>query len=302
MAIVSVIEIAEGNRGEVDYRGVRKYTRVFQVLVDNDADGPMTVSTHASIPTRGLPYVASTESDDGAFVKMIRPERSTKDRRVWTVTVEYDSAADSSADGGGGSGSPGSPGANPASRPENPLLRPVEWSLDWIEETRAFQADLDGKIYANSAGLLFSPPRTRVVCLPVITAIKNYASFDYVDANAYFDKVNLEEWQGFGVETVKSRVKLKSAYEGGFGFVRAEWTFTVNRNPDYADKWTVTPLLDKGPFYIDNVTGKKRYFAGPMHESNEGLLDGGGGALAEGAPEQYVTFREYDKVTFVGVP
>jgi hypothetical protein len=299
MAVVSCNEIHRGREAEAEYGQGRRFVRYWRVRTNDDTDGPYIVGSHPAIPLLGMPYyVKPGEADARAFVTSIRPQQDDADPRLWVVTVSYDSVATAA---GGGSGEPGGGGASPQNRPENPLDRPVEWQMSWVEEQRAFTKDLDGRPYRNAAKHYFEPPRTRPHTLARITATKNYASFGYTQAKSYFNKVNSAAWKGFAKHEVKvEHVSLRSAFENGMGYVQATWSFLID-----PDLWIPTRILNRGPFYLSAggllPAGTPIPFMDSMGNPTLGLLDEAGGKLAENVDPNYLQFRDYNEINLAGI-
>lgn len=279
MAVVSCKEIV-GDGCTLEFSQARSYNRRFRIKTDNDLDGPLTVSMHHELPAGGSVYVeASGAVDPNAFLRSIRPNRSADDPRVWIVDCAYTNtdartgAPGSLDQGGAGSGEPGQGASPPTERPENPLDRPTVWAMDFVKEMESVEVDLDAKPVANSLGVLYSPAHQIPKPFCQITATKNYASFTYDQALAYFGKISSDVWHGIGAKKPRiDGVSLRGLYENGVSFVQATWTFLVN-----PDGWNPTKLLDQGAFY-KTVLGIQLPFNldGRGLGGGLGMLDGDG--------------------------
>jgi len=91
MAVTSAEEYSvHGTRGNDGYT----YESVYQVLTDNDDDGPVTVHNHfkstATLPWRGDQFMFGNDSDTTSLCISVvakRPERQS--RRLWHVTCNF---------------------------------------------------------------------------------------------------------------------------------------------------------------------------------------------------------------------
>jgi hypothetical protein len=301
VAVVSVEEIKDGRGGTSSYDRSREINRVFRVITDDDRDGTFIVGSARKLPGLGDVYDTGHkgEKDKSLFASSISPQQDPQDPRLWIVTVRYISAAAAAAAQGGGFGSsqPGGGGQAPQQHQENPLNRPTEWKLTWTKVKKAVYKDLKGNDVTNSAGFYFSPPVERDAKQAIITATKNYPSFDFWEAASLFEMVNTDAWKGFNPRTLKiDGIDIASAYENGYSFVRTTWTILYN-----PDKWIPFKVLDRGSFYLVGAVGaqKPQPFTDPAGNIlAEGLLDGNGGKLAVGANPVYRSFTLYTEGRF----
>lgn len=88
MAIVSVNEALPSGGGNFTLEA-RNYTRVFDVVSDDIADGPITVINDPRIPAFYSPFAHGGDSDVQAVVTMIDPQRNTMQPLYWKVIVRY---------------------------------------------------------------------------------------------------------------------------------------------------------------------------------------------------------------------
>ena len=134
MSVTSVAEIKEGRSGEWSLGGGRRWTRTFRVVTDDDRDGGPTVVQASGLPALGTFYLTPEgEVDTQAVLQSLVPTQDDQDARLWTVTASYDTQVSTTQQSGGGSGTPGGGGAHPATRPDNPLDRPVTWSAATVK-------------------------------------------------------------------------------------------------------------------------------------------------------------------------
>jgi hypothetical protein len=300
VAVIECKEIPDGRGGGINLDRSRQWTRVFRVVTDDPRDGAPTVVQASGLPPVGTFYLTATgEVDTDAVCQSLSPAQDPTDDTVWTVTASYDTRVDTGAQAGGGSGSPGQGGAHPATRPENPLDRPVKWSAGTVKVKKSATTDKDGLDVINSAGQLYSPGYERDAVLGKITAVKNYAEYVYLDALDWVDWVNDDEWYGFPAQTVKvDDVSIAENYENGVRFVTVTWTFLYN-----PDGWNPTRILDRGTYYL--LAGVKKTdtvldASGNVTVVGEYLLDGSGGKVTPPTAAVYNLFRFYDEATFTG--
>lgn len=114
-----------------------------------------------------------------ATIAVSRRERANH----WIVRATWDNPADSSDD-------------SSEVDPENPLAAPLrfEWSLSTNGE--AIDRDVSGNPIVNSSGFAFDSSPQRDFTAPVLTVIRNVASFDISTALAYVNSVNSGTWRG----------------------------------------------------------------------------------------------------------
>lgn len=91
MAVVSVLENADGRDGSEDEKFTHKYTRTFSVIVDDAKDGAIVVRQAVGIPRIGDPYVTPNEQDLGSRCISVVPRQDSTGALLFIVVCEYDS-------------------------------------------------------------------------------------------------------------------------------------------------------------------------------------------------------------------
>jgi hypothetical protein len=156
MAVLDCKEIHEGRRGSVNEKGVREYTRMFQVITDSPTTSIAEVGDAFGMPRIGDFYVTGTESDEGATLRRILPNQNPEAPEWWTVTCEYSSASEAVQNpqgtvdpfehfGGAAGGGGNATGQRGAPEERDPLLRPIEFSVNGT----LFQKSTNGRDYSG---------------------------------------------------------------------------------------------------------------------------------------------------------
>jgi len=269
MAIVSVQEIT-GAQAALNEKFERTYTRKFRVITDSALVGAAAVG-NAVPPVIGSSYLTATESDLGAFCNSIQPVQDSDNPRVWEVTVEY---------------GPQEPGD------ENPLNRPLEISWSFAQFTRVCDRDINGHALLNSAGDFFDPPPEIDDSRPVLTIVRNEASFDPAQAIDYQDAVNSDSFLGFAAGTAKVMgISSSLQFESNIFFWKTSYEFQFRR-----DGWKLS-VLDQGRYKTNHKPIPEKDSGGNdmvgTHVSDPVPLDGSGNPLTNPTPSTAV-FREFD--------
>lgn len=282
MAIVSVREVASGRDGSLNNKGERSYSRTFQVVTSDPLDGPLLVRTAAGIPQRGSIYATATEFDPGAKVKTVNPAQDADNPKVWTVRVEYDSVTED--------------------KPENPLDRPAEITWSAAPYSRVVWRDVDGKAILNSAGSYFDPPLEVDDSRPVLTIVRNEATYNPAVAIDYQDAINSDSWLGFAPRQAKvAKIEASSAIENDVFYWRVVREFHFRR-----ETWAMS-VLDQGRYekrndkpvpikvYTENGTAIPN-----SHVTDPVPLDGAGLRLTNPGPDtaKFLTFKVYKERPF----
>jgi hypothetical protein len=123
-----------GDRAGTDtYEKRRTYTRVFEVITDDEADDEQIVGNADGIPVLGTGF----EADTDAVVVSVSCRQSEDTPLIWYVTVEYDTEPPKPGEIGGDrdvdfDGNPIERGGTGGGQPfDNPLLEPPVWSIDF---------------------------------------------------------------------------------------------------------------------------------------------------------------------------
>lgn len=219
--------------------------------------------------------VGSAHPDDAsASVQSIQVSCQSRDGTDWSVEVEY---------------GPIRPGES------SPLLEEpeVDWGLAAYQ--RIADADRDGNPIVNSAGDPYDPPLTRDDSRPLLTIVRNEATYSPLLADAYRDTVNLATFFGAPAGTVKCKsITAKRAWSplvaGGFYWV-VTYLFEFNR-----DGWTSRPL-DIGYRRLDGANRRQILIDGQPATSPV-PLDGAGGVLTPGDPPVFLAFELYPEADY----
>jgi hypothetical protein len=242
MAVVSVYKLWTGRGATDTHLNHRTYREVFEVLVDDPLTLPEIIAN-----TAGIPQVGTTlATDPGAVMVDFDMEQSEENPCRWLLTAKYDSKPelpDSLSPDGGST-------LSPSEIPENPLLRPAVWSINFQKTTEVgdkwYRVDDAGAVanaltaVRNSAKLPFDPPLTIEVSRPVIHVVKNVRPD--VATLAFFlslqDAVNKDPWKGLGRRVARiDGASGDGKFENGVAFVEVKIEIALKW-----DTWDARPL------------------------------------------------------------
>lgn len=312
-----VTEKHEGRGGSFEAGGngnegvQRRYTRVFQVLMDSILDGPLAVVQAEGIPRITDPYVEGDKVDLGARCHSVEPQQEPLHRRVWTVTAAYSTDSDDIGDpdkevsptdpeqqpgeqGGAGQGQGG----------DDPLNQPADISWDSEQYTRpvdeAYNTDAGRtEQVTNSAGDAPTPPLEKDDNRPTLTITRNQRTFDPYLPIAYQDTVNEDSFFGFDPGQAKcQRISARTVHEKSKSFWSVTYVFAFRR-----DGWNVS-FRDEGYFQVSGGERLQIFTDDdvPIPVSQPWPLNGAGGKLGAAAVAAssffYRRYRIYDRKSF----
>lgn len=172
MAVVSVTKKWSGRPVSLS-KDQRSYTEGYTVLVDSPENAPILVVSASGLPPDG----AALPGDNWARLR----RRTAREigPLAYEVSCIYETAPKSGA----------TPGADP-------LSEPAKISFTTQRTREQVEVDLDGRVVANTAAILFDPPIEIDVDDPVMIVSKNYPSVDIGVLMAYRNAVNSDEFFG----------------------------------------------------------------------------------------------------------
>lgn len=182
MSVVSVNELDLPREGEVTTLE-RRYIRAFQVITDDNNDGP--------IVARAAPLIdiGFFHPDDFA-ARVVRVTPQARSRVIWTVTIEYTTLAPDEA------------------FVDDPLERKPQIIWSHTNDTKAIIEDqVTGEPIANSSGEPFDPIEVRAPRLR-LTLIVNRATFDPLQSLAFIDRVNSAPVTVAGLTVAADQAKI----------------------------------------------------------------------------------------------
>lgn len=179
----------------------RTYINQYVVQTNDLADGPQTVRAHASCPAIGDSYVCGNDADVLATCTDVDVDADAENPYVWHVTATYDTdrligvAID------------------------NPLNLPPEVSWSYAKYEKPLVRDATGVPLVNSSKEAFDPGVMYNDARPVLSVVRNEASFDPAIALAYQEACNTDIFAGAGPRCAKlttmsgqKQVDIGSAY------------------------------------------------------------------------------------------
>jgi hypothetical protein len=176
---------------------------------------------------------------------------------------------------------------------ENPLLRPVKYSLENYEEEELLLKDNDDAAIVNSVGDQFDVPPTQEEVYLVLVASANYANLQTVinTANTYHGTVNRTSFYRSPAKTVRF-LPITSGelqYENGFTFYTVSYRFAFK-----ASGWTPREFLNQGWRFRENAGEDPKPAIDPVTRQmvlNPVKLALDGTMLPEGQDPVFVSFE-----------
>lgn len=273
MGIVSVKETYI-RTAETNEKFQRTYTRTFTVITDDPWTGPAVVREAVPIAIADT-YDTGTEYDTGAYCLTKNATCTADDGKQWTVTANY--------------------GPPPENTAGDPLSKP--WEIDWsfAPYERPADQDSNGAPIVNTVGDPFSTATMRDDSRPVLTIVRNEATFSPALAYLYRDTVNSDDFFGASPGQVKvSNISGKRDFDPIYGFF---WAVTYAFTFDAAGYSKF--ILNQGFRELDTNTGKlKNVTVQGVPVSEPVLLSKKGQAMPPNSPPFYCQFDLYFQAAF----
>ena len=278
MSIVSAKLEPNTQQGTRTEGGKRTYRAMYVVVTDDINDGPLTVRMAAGIPQIGDSYSLGNDYDPTAFVKSITPTRKGENSKVWEVVVEWSELA----------------------KVDNPLNRPAKKNWGFEQAGKVAWQDIDGKAILNSAGDYFDPPIEIEDSRPLLTVVRNDATFDPLLAIDYQDAVNEDRFLIANPGQCKvAGIEASEEEENDVKFWRVVFHFAFRR-----EGWLAEPL-DQGRYATVDANGAAQKRTPIPDKAGDPVtdpvpLDGKGAELVDATPEtaKFLKFTVYKKRLF----
>jgi hypothetical protein len=258
MAILFVREQFLNRDGDGSEKAERNYTRIWKVGVDSLLHDSRTILAAPTLPHLFDLYVGADGSVDelGATCRKLSA-RHIEDF-VWEVTARYSNKTQQAEKG------------NP-----NPLLRPVDISVDGVTFEKPIDFTPDGAPICSSTAERFDPAVTRDDSRRTYLFVRNEAEPSAL-ANTYKDVTNSDTWNGNPPGTAKvSTIKETRVDENNFYYWKVSYPVSVD-----LDGWDAK-VMDVGTKWFDS-TGVKHFVFTDAHSqplSGAQPLNGEGGPL-----------------------
>ena len=227
MQILSITDSIDGQAGSWSGKGGRVYTNSLIVITDDARVGPRAVvqglglSNGDSYRYPVAPGTTAVEWDYGSFIDSVDAAKDAEDGCQWKVTIKY-LPFDWASQGG-------ATGAAAALGQFDPFAIPpqVQWGSQKFEAY--LTKDANGNPLQNTAGDPFDPPPKRDDSRPVLTIVRNEATFDPLYAGNYKDTCNGTVFLGYDINTVKcDDIVAKREYHADYGYYwEVTYTFTL---------------------------------------------------------------------------
>ena len=285
-------------RGKADWDGKRlvtTYEDMFELVADNEQEGPRTVIESLGIRV-GEPFF----DDEFAFAKTVGPAaRNPEARLEWLVPVFYTSQfpledADEVL----------------AETPPDQRRLKRRWTAETMNELFTHDAIDTDKPFVSSSGEVIEA--THDIKFPVLTVERYKETFDPSEILNYANHSNEDTFYGAPAKTalvtaIEAEEDAKEVFQGVlYDRVRYVVAFkipiteqnkgwlmrvadmgTQHRDPDNPDEFI--PYLSKE----SSADGVKSHIRGP--------LDGDGNRLPEGSPLVFLEFNEFKTATLANL-
>lgn len=251
MAVVSVEETPE-SRGGYDDEYQREYTRTFEVLTDDEDDGPITVEFAAGIPRVWDAFVErnGTSGDAIAVCRKVSARRSLDDPLMWVVTCEF-SISRQTGIGAQGSAANRQPGGTNA---DDPTKWAPQYSWGAQQVKVPFRKDRTGRWVLNSAGDPYDPLPELDASIPTLTVSRYQAAFNAEMAKSYAYAVNADTF--LFADPGQARLQPITAESEATGGVLL-WKVRITVEFMTVFPYTWQPwILDAGYRRVNLTTGK----------------------------------------------
>jgi hypothetical protein len=260
--------------GDITEEGAREYVVTLEVITNSVNDGPYTVLTTASLPTRGQQYSYGGESDPYAFCRRVggcklRDVDGT--RKIWRLSAHYSTLGSKE---------------NPENQPGNPLDWAWKISGRVTGDRKPKFKDRNNRAIANSADEPFDPAPELLSPNVLLDLKKNTATISLEQWWNSQGAVNNADIWGLG-SSRKARINTWTwdiIYTGNGGaYIANHFEVEVRR-----DKFLFEPL-DQGFRKKIGINGNGEPEYAPILirgdiPSKEIPLDGQGSVLLAGAP------------------
>ncbi len=307
MSVVGFAEERPGSPKVDESLNKRTYVRMFRVLCDSLADGPLTALSAPGVPRAFAPYVFGNEHDDYALCRNVTAERAQAASLYWFVEARYETPEPRER----GNESAGT-GSEKAGQNENPLLMlpEVSTSLEKFRELIYWVYDplADNKIQPcrNSAKQVFDPPPEKDSSRLILSITRNESigtNHPFIDVN-YADAVNADTfwgcaagvWKCQGITSARETKQLAN----GTTLPYLKCAYKFEARPD----WDLQ-ILDAGAFYFANAfdtrtapPNDKRIQFQLKGSPITGPLNGNGERLPDGANPVFLPLRPYRRIPF----
>ena len=199
MAITDFNETHHGRRMTIGDKGVRTYSKSWQVITDDPATEQLEIKIDGRCPRIGDPYSGGSQFDQFATCRSVTVQQ--EDNRIeWTIEAEY-STAKSKQD------------KDDQIEP-NPLLQPAKIFWEFNHYSKPVDRAISSNIITsattdvpivNAAYDPFAPaPEIDDVRLS-LRVEKNFSSYDVIQAYEYTNVINQDVYLGADARTWKIR-------------------------------------------------------------------------------------------------
>lgn len=244
---------------KIDSAGKRSYEEKYLILCTAGTTDDQALLA-AGMPRWGDPY----PGNPNATVSDLSAELAVEAcGTIYTAIATYTTAT--SEDG------------SPIDR-EDPISDPPVFSFKTIRDRRIAEKDQNGKVYQNSAKVLFDPPFERQWNRRAITIERNELLYSSAYADEWQNVINSAAWGAYAARTAMVvSIDAVSVFDRGMSYWRV--TYEVEINPD---GWQPS-LLDRGLHILDGA-GKPVPIERDGVRLSEPVLLNGSGAEATGSP------------------
>jgi hypothetical protein len=280
-----------GAEATVGPNGERSYRRSFLAKSNLTRELRTAILASPMLPRYGAPH----PEDFNATCSKVTPKQHKKNPYLWDVDCEWTTLH--------GQG-------NEADKQKPPDQRRPHWSYHFSPAHRYFPRDLDGKLFADSAGTPFDPPPDMPIWIDEVT-IQRYepvvADIRSQD-RGYMNGTNTDDWQGAQPnEALIADIARDEVFEQNAWWFNTTYKVLVSPRVQvqggYVGGWDPFQQLDAGARILndDNPPVPTPIVESGYVDGRPHTLDGKGKLLAAGADPVYLQFRLVNKVAFAGL-
>jgi len=281
MAIIEIKEVFESRKSVFEFGNKQRHTRRFWITTEGDAaDHEVAVAEAEAMPKTGDAH----PDNPAARLKTKTIEYDRRSRKVLWATLDYDTETEEA--------------------PSNdPLLRPPEVRIGFVQYTREANTDKDDKAIKNKAGdpLIYEQEDNRLA----MYVTRNVAAVNWSLLAAYINKPTCNKDTFAYTDLVQVyRHEPKTAYlasasaalvfESGVRYYTVPLEFHINPNG-----WNPRRFRNEGLRYLRNDVLVNVGAENGQISNVPVLLDANGGLLADDADPVFIEADTYEEEPFV---
>lgn len=272
------VSFLRGGRSSTKSSDGRSYVHQYQVTFTN-FDDILRISQVADDGTTAIPLLGESFPTDANVVVANKEVLQVKMEPVTIVTVTY--------------------ATRDRDTNESPFSDPARVNWGFAAINQVVEKDLStNKPIDSSAGEVLVPGLEQESYNLTLTVVRNFVSFDPVDAKSFIGKINFGSVDIDGTVWANKTVLCRD-FSGSFLKRNGTPYYAVTQQFEFANSWD-REVIDQGTYYIDG--GNKVLFRNAGEKSPTVTnLDGSGSPLIEGNNAEFLTFTTRNAVSFTSL-